>query len=387
MNLSKKIQTVAPSLTLQIDAKAKALKAEGVDVVSFGAGEPDFDTPQCIKDRAIKALQDGFTKYTPAAGTPDLKKAITVKLKKENGLSYDAAQIVVSCGAKHSLYNVFQAILNPGDEVIIPAPYWLSYPEMVKLADGVPVVLDTTQENGYKMTPAQLKAAITKKTKALIINSPSNPTGAIYNREELQAIADVIGEQEIAVISDEIYEYLIYDGNKHVSIASLNETIKERTVVVNGMSKGYAMTGWRIGYIAAPLDIAKACANLQSHSTSNPTSFAQVGALAALECAESSVKTMVESFEKRRNLIMNELANISKIKSFRAEGAFYIFCDISKTGLKASTFAERILDEANVAVIPGESFGTDKHIRLSFAISEANIVKGVRRIKEWVEAL
>jgi aspartate aminotransferase len=387
MNLSKKIQTVAPSLTLQIDAKAKALKAEGVDVVSFGAGEPDFDTPQCIKDRAIKALQDGFTKYTPAAGTPDLKKAITVKLKKENGLSYDAAQIVVSCGAKHSLYNVFQAILNPGDEVIIPAPYWLSYPEMVKLADGVPVVLDTTQENGYKMTPAQLKAAITKKTKALIINSPSNPTGAIYNREELQAIADVIGEQEIAVISDEIYEYLIYDGNKHVSIASLNETIKARTVVVNGMSKGYAMTGWRIGYIAAPLDIAKACANLQSHSTSNPTSFAQVGALAALECAESSVKTMVESFEKRRNLIMNELANISKIKSFRAEGAFYIFCDISKTGLKASTFAERILDEANVAVIPGESFGTDKHIRLSFAISEANIVKGVRRIKEWVEAL
>jgi aspartate aminotransferase len=387
MVLSKKIATVSPSLTLQITAKAKQMKAQGIDVISFGAGEPDFDTPECIKERTIKAIQDGFTKYTPVAGIPQLKAAIVKKLKEENGLEYTDANIVVSCGAKHSLYSVFQVILNDGDEVIIPAPYWLSYPEMVKLAGGVPVFIDTDQASGYKMTPEQLAAAITKKTRAVIINSPSNPTGGVYDEKELQALADVIVQNDCIAISDEIYEYMIYDGKKHYSIASFNPDIKARTVVVNGMSKGYAMTGWRIGYIAAPIEVAKAVGTLQSHSTSNPTSFAQVGALAALECAADDVTTMVAAFAKRRDLIMEELAKVPKLKAFRSEGAFYVFCDIAATGLSAADFAARILEEAQVAVIPGESFGTSKHIRLSFAIGEETIKKGVSRIKEWIEGL
>lgn len=387
MQLSKKIATVSPSLTLQITAKAKQMKANGIDVISFGAGEPDFDTPQCIKERAITAIQDGFTKYTPASGMPQLKTAIAQKLQKENGLAYEASQIVVSCGAKHSLFNIFQVLLNEGDEVIIATPYWLSYPEMIKLAGGTPVVVETDQAQAYKMTASQLKAALTTKTKAVILNSPSNPTGAIYSEDELKALAEVAIESDICVVSDEIYEYLIYDGKKHVSIASLGEAIKERTIVVNGMSKGYAMTGWRIGYIAAPLDVAKAVGTLQSHSTSNPTSFAQSGALAALECAASDVQTMVAAFEKRRDLIMDELATVPKVKAFRSEGAFYVFCDISATGLSAADFAARILEEAQVAVIPGEAFGTSKHIRLSFAIGEETIKKGVGRIKKWIEEL
>jgi len=387
MNLSKKIQTVAPSLTLAITAKAKALKAEGVDVISFGAGEPDFDTPQCIKDKAIKAINDGFTKYTPAAGMPQLKKAIAEKLQKENGLAYEASQIVVSCGAKHSLFNIFQVLLNEGDEVVIATPYWLSYPEMVKLAGGTPVIIETDQASAYKMTADQLRAAITDKTKAVILNSPSNPTGAIYSEDELKAIAAVAVEKDVCVVSDEIYEYLIYDGKKHISIASLGDDIKERTIVVNGMSKGYSMTGWRIGYIAAPADVAKAVGTLQSHSTSNPTSFAQVGALAALTCACTAVNEMRTAFETRRNLIMDELAKIEQLKPFRSEGAFYVFCDVSATGLSAMDFATRILDEANVAVIPGAPFGMPNHIRLSFAISDEAIVKGVGRIKEWIDTL
>jgi aspartate aminotransferase len=387
MQLSKKIATVAPSLALQITAKAKQLKAQGIDVISFGAGEPDFDTPECIKQKAIKAIQDGFTKYTPAAGMPQLKTAIVEKLKKDNGLEYTDKQVVVSCGAKHSLFNVFQVILNDGDEVIIPAPYWLSYPEMVKLGGGAPIFIETTQASEYKMTARQLEAAITPRTRAVILNSPSNPTGGIYTAGELKALAEVIVKKDILVVSDEIYEYLIYDGQEHISIASLGQEIKDRTVLVNGMSKGYSMTGWRIGYIAAPETIAKAVATLQSHSTSNPTSFAQVGALAALECAQDDVKKMLVSFEARRNLIMDELAKIPTIKAFRSQGAFYVFCDVSDTGLNAMDFATRILDEANVAVIPGGPFGMPNHIRLSFAISEEAIKKGVVRIKDWIETL
>ena len=387
MKLSKKIQTVTPSLTLQITAKAKKLKAEGRDVISFGAGEPDFDTPACIKEKAIQALNDGMTKYTPATGLPQLKKRIAEKLSSQNGLSYDDSQIVVSCGAKHSLFNIFQVLLNEGDEVIIPAPYWLSYPEMVKLAGGVPGTVDTTQDNAYKMTADQLKDSITERTRVVIINSPSNPTGSIYSADDLAALAKVVVENDILVVSDEIYEYLIYDGKKHVSIAQGGDDIKERTIIVNGMSKGYAMTGWRIGYIAAPQDIAKAVGTLQSHSTSNPTSFAQVGALGALDCASADVSEMVKTFEKRRDLIMTELEKVSQLRVYRSQGAFYVFCDVSATGLSAMDFATRLLDEANVAVIPGKPFGCPNHIRLSFAISDDAIVKGVKRIKEWIESL
>ena len=385
--LSKKIQTVAPSLTLQITAKAKALKASGIDVISFGAGEPDFDTPDNIKQKAIEAIQNGFTKYTPASGIPALKKAIVEKFKKENALTYGEKNIVISCGAKHSLFNVFQVLLNDGDEVLIPSPYWLSYPEMVKLAGGVPVVVSTDKKTSYKATVEMLSSCVTDKTKALILTSPSNPTGVVYQKEELEEIARFACERSIYVISDEIYENIMYDGRKHISIASLGSDIKERTIVVNGMSKSYAMTGWRIGYIAAPEDITKAIGTLQSHSTSNPTSFAQIGALEALEGGLSEVLKMRKVFEKRRDLMMEEISKIDKISAVIPQGAFYVFCDISKTGLSSLDFATRLLEEANVAVIPSEPFGIGQHIRLSFAISDEAIKTGLGRIRDWTQKL
>lgn len=387
MKLSDRIASVPPSLTLAITAKAKSLKAQGVDVVSFGAGEPDFDTPQCIKDKAITAIESGFTKYTPASGIPDLKKAVVKKFAKENNLTYAENEVVISCGAKHSLYNIFQVLCNAEDEVIIPAPFWLSYPEMVKLAGAKPIEVKTNASTDYKMTADMFKAAITEKTKALVLNSPSNPTGAVYTEEELRAIAKIAVEKNIIVVSDEIYEHLIYGGKKHVSIASLGDDIKKQTLIVNGVSKSYSMTGWRIGYIAGNADVIKAIGTLQSHSTSNPTSFAQVGAVAALECANDAVGEMLVSFERRRELILNELSSIKKIAAFKPNGAFYVFCDISKSGLSAMDFATRLLDEKNVAVIPSEPFGIGSHIRLSFAISDEAIKKGVGRIKKWVEGL
>ncbi len=385
-SFSERALKLSPSTTLDITAKAKALKAKGEDVISFGAGEPDFDTPQIIKDACIKALQGGDTKYTPAAGTLDLKKAISAKLKRDNGLVYEPENIVVSSGAKHSLYNVLQVLLNPGDEVIIPAPYWLSYPEMVTLAGGRSVVLTTDEKNHFVPTLSQIEKVITKKTKAFILNSPSNPTGAIWSREEMEGLASFAKERSFFVISDEIYEKLIYDGEKHHSIAAFDDEIKRLTITVNGMSKSYSMTGWRLGYLAAEKEIVSLVSNLQSHSTSNPTSFAQAGAVQALDPSlEPWISEMTKMFAHRRDLMIGEFQKISKLTVFRPQGAFYVFVNISKTGMDSVQFANRLLEEAKVAVIPGAAFGAPQHIRLSFATSDEDIVQGVRRIAAWLK--
>lgn len=384
MELSSRITKIQPSATLGITAKAKKMKAEGIDVVSFGAGEPDFPTPQDICKAAIASIEEGFTKYTPSSGIPQLKEAICEKFKKDNGLSYQASQIVVSCGAKHSLYNIFQAICNDGDEVIIPSPYWVSYPEMVLLAGAKPVILNAELKNGLKITAKQLKSVLTKKTKAVIMNSPSNPTGIVYTQAELKEFAEVILSSGAYIVSDEIYEKLIYDNIRHVSIASFGLEAYKRTFVVNGVSKSYSMTGWRIGYAAGPLEAMQAISNLQDHSTSNPTSISQKAALAALKGPQAGVENMRLEFQKRRDYICRRFDGIDKISYIRPQGAFYIFCDISKTGLKSMEFAERLLDDVNVAVIPGEPFGWDDYVRLSFATSTENIKKGLDRIEKWV---
>jgi len=378
---------LTPSLTLAVEAKAKKLKAEGVPVISFGAGEPDFDTPSLIKEAAILALQQGFTKYTPAQGTLELRKAIAEKLGSENGISYTPEEVVVSCGAKHSIYNIMQVLIEEGDEVLIPAPFWLSYPEMVTLAGGKSVLIPTDEKAGFKVTPAILKDYVTSKTKVFILNSPSNPTGTVYSPDEIKALAAFIKERELIVISDEIYEKLIYDGIRHLSIASLDEDIKRLTITVNGHSKTYAMTGWRIGYIACQKEIAKAVSSLQSHSTSNPTSFAQSGALAAFKLSDADIEKVRLSFEKRRDLIVGELSKIKTLGFFKPKGAFYLFCNIEKTGLGSVAFCEKLLEEKKVACVPGIAFGSDKHIRLSFAISENNIIEGIRRIGEFAQSL
>lgn len=380
--ISKRALAISPSPTLAITAKAKQMITEGIDVISFGAGEPDFDTPDNIKMAAKHAIDIGFTKYTPTSGIPDLKTAICDKLKRDSGLSYSPKNILVSNGAKQCLYNVLQVITDPGDEIIIPKPYWVSYEEMVKLAGGKCVLLET---NDFLLDPADLEKAITKKTKALLLASPSNPTGAVYHKTILEKIAEICVKHNILVISDEIYEKLIYDG-EHVSIASLNDKIKKLTVVVNGVSKSYSMTGWRIGYCAGEEEIINAASNLQDHSTSNPNSIAQMAAVAALTGGEETVKMMRIEFEKRRD-IMVDLAN--DIKGFHADppaGAFYLFVEVSGArGFKGSSdFCTRLLDEARVAAIPGIAFGADNFIRLSFATSEANILEGMKRIKEFV---
>jgi aspartate aminotransferase len=386
MKLSTRLSSITPSLTLQITAKAKELQAKGEDVVSFGAGEPDFDTPDYIKQAAIDALKRGMTKYTVESGIIELKNAIVEKFKNENNIEYVANQVIVSCGAKHSLFNTFQAIVNEGDEVIIPMPFWLSYPEMVKCAGGVPVYLETTAENGFKLQIEDLKKAITPRTKALVINSPSNPTGGVYEASELMEIANVVKNYNIFVVSDEIYEKLIYDNLEFTSIASLDEEIKKRTITVNGLSKAYSMTGWRLGYLACDANLAKMIAAYQSHSTSNPTSFAQYGAVAALTNKDTSeIEKMRAAFERRRNLMYDLIGKIKNISAFKPKGAFYMFCDISRTGMTAMEFSSKLLSEAKVAVIPGESFGSAKHIRLSFAISDDTIKKGIARIKDWLK--
>ena len=387
MELSQRVQAVKPSATLAIGAKAKEMKAQGIDVISLSAGEPDFDTSEFIKVAAIEALQKGQTKYTPVPGTPELRKAICAKLKRDQGLEFTPEDIVVGSGAKHAIFNVLFALLNPGDEVVIPAPYWLSYPEMVTVLGGTNVFISTTETTDFKVTPEMLEKALSSKSKVLILNSPSNPTGAVYSKEELAALAKVLKKfPNVIVISDEIYEKLVYDGLKHYSIAQLDPEIAKRTVIVNGHSKAYAMTGWRLGYVACPdKALAKAVGSIQSHSTSNPVSFTQAGGVAALEKGDAEAEKMKGIFQKRRDLFISKLSKIDSFKAFKPSGAFYLFVNIKKTGLAAFDLSKKLLDEAHVAVIPGEPFGSAEHIRLSYATSEKDIEAAVDRMAEWVK--
>lgn len=382
--INRKVKELSPSSTLAITAKAKELKAKGCDVVNFAAGEPDFDTPDSIKNAAIKAIQSGFTKYTPSVGMPQLREAIAEKFKKDNQLEYMASQVVVSCGAKHTIFNLIQVLADEGDEVIIPAPYWVSYPEMVKIAGATSKVVQTTAETNFKLTAEQLSACITDKTRILLLNSPSNPTGMLYTKEELNPIADLCVRHNIIVISDEIYEKLIYDGAEFVSIASLGKDIYDRTITVNGISKAYSMTGWRIGYCAGPQEIMNHVKNLQDHSTSNPTSISQHAALQALKEPDEVVDSMRSIFEERRDVMMKALDKIPEIKYIKPQGAFYIFVDFSKVG-ESFDIAKRILEDVNVAIIPGEGFGAPGMVRLSFSTSVERIEEGVKRIADWIK--
>lgn len=393
MQLSKKAMEITGSVTLAITAKANRMKSEGIDVVSFGAGEPDFNTPEHIQESAIKAIRGGLTRYTPASGILELKKSICSKLKRDNNLDYKPSEIVISNGAKHSIHNALLAICNPGDEVIVPLPYWVSYPELVKLADGVPVFVETREEDGFKYTRKSLLAAITDRTKAIILNSPNNPTGSIYSREDFEMIAKIAVEKDIIVISDEIYEELVYDNNQHISIASLNDEIKKRTIVINGMSKAYAMTGWRIGYAAASEDIIKIMSNVQSHATSNPNSIAQYASVTALEGDQDAIETMRAEFEKRRNYMVDKINSIPLLSCRKPEGAFYVMVNISKVLGKtikgkevtgSMTFCDILLEDASVAAIPGLAFGADNYIRLSYATSMENIKEGLNRIEKYL---
>ena len=385
--ISQRAAVLSPSLTLAIDSKAKQMKAEGQDVVGFGAGEPDFDTPQHIKDAAIKALNEGFTKYTPASGTPELRQAVADKLKRENGLTYKASQVIISCGGKHSCYNVILATCEEGDEVIIPAPYWLSYPEMVKLAGATPVIIQTSDRTEFKITAEQLRAAITPRTRLFILNSPSNPTGSIYTPEEIKALGDVCVEKGVLIMSDEIYEHLLYDGAQHKSVASFSQAHYEHTIIVHGFAKAWSMTGWRLGFCAAPEPIAKAIDAIQSHSTSNPTSFAQKGGLAALTGPQDHLPKWLEEFSKRRAYAFERLNRIPGVSCVNAKGAFYLFPNISGTGLKSTEFGAKLLEQEKVAAVPGIAFGADDYIRLSYATSMANIEKGLDRIEKFCIAL
>jgi aspartate aminotransferase len=385
--ISQRAASLAPSLTLAIDSKAKAMKAAGEDVVGFGAGEPDFDTPQHIKDAAAKALAAGFTKYTPSSGIPELREAIADKFKRENGLTYKPSQIIVSNGGKHSCFNVIFATCEAGDEVIIPAPYWLSYPEMVKLAGAKPVILETTDKTEFKVTPEQLRAAITPNTRLFILNSPSNPTGSVYTPEEIKALGDICVEKNVLIMSDEIYEHLLYDNAKVKSVASFSPEHQAHTIIVHGFAKAWSMTGWRLGFLAAPETIAKAIDAVQSHSTSNPTSFAQKGGVAALTGPQDHLKTWLVEFDKRRRYAHAKLNSMPGISCVNAKGAFYLFPNISKTGLKSSEFCAKLLEAEKVAAVPGIAFGADDYIRLSYATSLANIEKGLERMEKFCQSL
>lgn len=385
--ISRRAALLAPSLTLAITAKAKELRAAGEDVVGFGAGEPDFDTPQHIKDAAVQALADGFTKYTPASGTPELRQAVAEKFANDNELEYDPAQIIVSCGGKHSCYNVILAVCQSGDEVIIPAPFWLSYPEMVKLAGATPVILETTDETEFKMTPDQLREAINENTRLVILNSPSNPTGSVYTPEETKAIGDVCVEKGVMMMSDEIYEKLIYGDTVFKSVASFSKEHQEHTIIVHGLAKAYSMTGWRIGFTAAPLPIAKAIGAMQSHSTSNPTSFAQSGAVAALRGPQDHLAEWLSEFSKRRDYAYGRLNEMPGVSCVNAQGAFYLFPNISETGMESGEFCEKMLSEQKVAAVPGTAFGSEGYIRLSYATSMENIEKGLDRLEGFLKSL
>ncbi len=383
MDLSSHAVKLTPSLTLAIDSKAKAMRAEGVDVCGFGAGEPDFDTPEHIKEAAIKALQDGFTKYTPSAGLPELRTAISEKFSADNGVDYKPGQVVVSNGAKQSCYNAILACCEPGDEVIIPAPYWLSYPDMVRLVGAEPVIVQTKASNSYKMTAEEFEGAMTPRTKMVILNSPGNPTGSVYTREELEALVEVALTEDIFILSDEIYEKLVYDDAVHVSPASLSKEAYDLTITVNGFSKAYAMTGWRLGYLGAPEEIAKVIDSLQSHSTSGPNSFAQKGAVAALTGSQQCVADMREEFNVRREYMFERLAALPNVTTVKPLGAFYMLADISGFGLSSTNFADRLLSKAEVAVVPGIAFGDDKTIRLSYATDLETIKTGLDRIEQF----
>jgi aspartate aminotransferase len=383
--LAERLKKINPSTTLAITSKAKKLKSEGRDIITLAAGEPDFDTPDFIKEAAIEAINAGFTKYTPSSGIPELKKLICDKFKKDNSLDYIPEQIVVSCGAKHSIFNTLMALVNPGDEVLIPSPYWVSYPEMVNLCEGNPRFIRTLPDNNFKITAKDLEKHINPRTKILILNSPSNPTGCVYGPEELKEIAKACVNKKIFVISDEIYGKIIYDELRHVSIGSLNKEIYELTITVNGLSKSHAMTGWRIGYLGAPVDIADAISKLQDHSTSNPASISQKAAVAALNSGDEFTRNMCQEFQKRRDYIAARLRKIKNIGFFLPQGAFYIFCDISKTGLDSATFASRLLEETSIAIIPGDGFGRDDYVRLSFAASMEEIGKAMDRLEGWLK--
>jgi aspartate aminotransferase len=387
MEISTRASQLNPSLTLSIDSKAKAMKAEGIDICGFGAGEPDFDTPEHIKQAAIAALEAGFTKYTPSSGLPELREAVAKKFLDDNGLEYRPSQVIVSNGAKHSCYNAILATCEAGDEVVIPAPYWVSYPDMVRLAGAEPVIVPTSERNGWKMTAQEFENAMTPRTKMVIMNSPNNPSGAVYTREELSAIVDVAAEEEIYILSDEIYEKLVYDGVEHVSIASLSKEAYALTITINGFSKSYAMTGWRLGYMGAPEAIAKAVDSIQSHSTSNPCSFAQKGAIAALKGDQQPLSDMHDEFDMRRNYMYDRIAKIANITAVKPAGAFYILVNISQLGLTSQNFSDRLLSKANVAVIPGVAFGDDRTIRLSYATSIDVIKKGLDRFQDFCRTL
>lgn len=387
MQLSTRANSLTPSLSLSVDSKAKAMKSEGLDVCSFGAGEPDFDTPEHIKAAAIAALESGFTKYTPSSGIPELRQAIAEKLEQDNGISYKPSQIIVSTGAKHSCYNAILATCQPGDEVIIPSPYWLSYPEMVRLAGAEPIFVQTKEENGWKITRDEFENAMTPRTKMIIINSPNNPTGAVYTREEIEGIAAVAAEEEILILSDEIYEKLVYDGHEHVSLASLGQEFYDLTITVNGFSKAYAMTGWRLGYLGAPEPIARAIDSIQSHVTSNPCSFAQKGALAALKGDQQAVADMRDEFDMRRQYIVERFSKIPSVSIVKPSGAFYVLANVSKLGLTSQNFADRLLSKANVSVVPGIAFGDDRTVRFSYATSLDVIKKGMDRFEDFCRTL
>lgn len=387
METAQRVKELSPSLTLAIDSKAKAMKAEGIDVCGFGAGEPDFDTPEHIKAAAMAGLEVGFTKYTPSSGIPELRKALSEKFKADNGLDYAPHQIIVNCGAKHSCYNAIMAVCDPGDEVIIPAPYWLSYPEMVRLAGAEPVFVETRQENQWKITAEEFENAMTPRTKMIILNTPGNPTGSVYTREELKKLVEVAEEEDIIILSDEIYEKLVYEGAEHVSVASISPEAYDLTITVNGFSKSYSMTGWRLGYLAAPEPVARVIDSLQSHSTSNPCSFAQKGALAAIKGDQQCVEDMREEFNIRREYMHQRLAAIDRVSTVRPLGAFYVLLNISEFGLTSTNFADRLLSKASVAVVPGVAFGNDHTVRLSYATSMDIIKKGLDRLEDFCKSL
>ena len=396
MAIARRAAAIKPSPTLATAAKAKEMKASGIDVVDFGVGEPDFDTPENVKEAAKKAIQSGYTKYTPASGAEDLKEAVIEKFKKDNGLVYEKSQILISCGAKHSLYNIAEALFDPGDEVIIPSPYWVSYPDQVILNDATPVIVETTEEEGFKLSAKKFEKALTRKTKAIILNSPSNPTGLAYDRKTLEEIAAVAVKHKVYVISDEIYEKLIYDGFQHFSIASLGPEIKNLTIVVNGVSKSHAMTGWRIGYAAGPKEVITAMANIQSQSTSNPASISQKAAVEALRGPQDFIQTMNIEFDKRRKYMVERLNKIPGMSCLMPVGAFYAFPRVSplfgksvngKRIMGSSDFASYLLEEAKVALVSGDAFGADNYIRLSYATSLDTIVKGIDRIERAASKL
>ena len=394
--VSQRVNKIGVSPTMKVAAEAKEMSARGESVIDFSVGEPDFPTPQNVKDAAIKAIENNQTRYTLNQGTVDLRKAISKKLKEDNNLDYSPNDIIVSSGAKHSLYNIILSICNEGDEIIIPAPYWVSYPEMVSVSDGKSVYIETTEENGFKMTPEQLKNAITSKTKAVILCNPSNPTGSAYTKAELEAIADVVDQNEFYVIADEIYEKLVYGNYKFVSFPSLRESLKSKTILVNGLSKSHAMTGWRIGYTAGPEDVIKSINKIQSHSTSNAASISQAAAVEALNGPQEYVEMMRVEFEKRRDYLFDELLSIKGVTCYKSEGAFYLFPNVSAYFNKAFgnynikdsfDLSMYLIREAKVATVPGSAFGAEGFIRISYATSLDNIKEGVKRIKEALAKL